>query len=89
MMQYRKLTGTEIMQLKPGDWVAWRTERGKPIGPSTKWVEAQLADSPVRCYQVVSVLLESSRTQIEKDRLYRPPAVVGIDIIHEVWDYDS
>ena len=29
MTEYRKLRGIEVMQLKPGDWVAWRAEKGK------------------------------------------------------------
>ena len=89
MEEYTKLTGKEINKLKPGDWVAWRKERSKPIGRDTEWAEAQLTDRPIRCCQVVFVRFRGIQTPIEKNRLHKPPAVVGIDIIHEVWDYDS
>jgi len=89
MEEYTKLTGKEINKLKPGDWVAWREERWKPIGRDTEWAEAQLTDRPIRCHQVVFVRFGGIRIFIEKNRLYRPPPVVGIDAIHEVLDYDS
>ena len=89
MEEYTKLRGTEIMRLKPGDWVAWRKERWKPIGPSTKWVEAQLTEHPIRCYHVVFVRFAGARISVEKNRLYKPPPVVGIDVMHEVFDYDA
>jgi hypothetical protein len=89
MEEYTKLTGKEINKLKPGDWVAWRKERWKPICWDTKWVEAQLTNYPIRCHQVVFVRFRGIRTPIEKNRLYKPPPVVGIDAIHEVLDYDS
>ena len=89
MTEYTKLTGKEINKLKPGDLVAWREQRWKPIGPNTKWVEAQLAESPIRCYHVIFVQLDGLRTPIEKNRLYKPPVVVEIDVMHEVWNYDS
>jgi hypothetical protein len=89
MEECTKLTGKEINKLKPGDWVAWRKERWKPIGPNAKWAEAQLTDHPIRCYQVVLVRFGGIRISIEKNRLHKPPAVVGIETIHEVWDYDS
>ena len=89
MEEYTKLTGKEINKLKPGDWVAWREERWEPIGPNAKWAEAQLTDHPIRCHQVVFVRFGGIRISIEKNRLYKPPPVVGIDAIDEVLDYDS
>ena len=89
MTEYTRLTRRDIKNLKPGDWVAWRKERWGPICPNAKWAEAQLTDHPIRSYQVVFVRFGGIRTPIEKNRLHKPPAVVGIDIIHEVWDYDS
>ena len=89
MKEYTKLTGKEINKLKPGDWVAWRKERWEPIGRDTEWAEAQLTDHPIRCYQVVFARFGGIRISIEKNRLYKPPPVVGIDAIHEVLDYDS
>ena len=77
------------MKLKPGDWVAWLKERWKPIGHSTKWVEAQLTESPIRCYHVVFVQLDGLRTPIEKNRLYKPPVIVAIEVMHEVFNYDA
>jgi hypothetical protein len=44
MEEYTKLTGKEINKLKPGDWVAWRKERWKPIGRDTEWAEARLTE---------------------------------------------
>ena len=32
---------------------------------------------------------EGFENAIEKNRLHKPPPVVGIDAIHEVLDYDS
>jgi hypothetical protein len=89
MTDYTKLTGKEINKLQPGDWVAWRAERGKPIGPNTKWLEAQLMESPVRCHQVVFVRLGGARISVEKNRLFKPPPIVEVDRMHEVWNYDS
>jgi hypothetical protein len=89
MTEYKKLTGTEINKLHPGDAVAWRKERWKPIGPNTQWLEAQLTEHPIRCYHVVSVRFGGTQISIEKNRLYKPPVVVGIDVMHEVWNYDS
>jgi hypothetical protein len=89
MTEYTRLTRRDIKNLKPGDWVAWREERWGPIAPNAKWAEAQLTDHPIRCYQVVFVRFGGIRTAIEKNRLHKPPAVVGIDAIHEVLDYDS
>jgi hypothetical protein len=89
MTEYTRLTRRDIKNLKPGDWVAWRKERWKPIGRDTEWAEPQLTDRPIRCYQVVFVRFGGIRTPIEKNRLHKPPTVVGIDIIQEVWDYDS
>ena len=85
MTEYTKLSGNDVMKLKPGDWIAWRAERGKPIGPNTKWLEAQVDEHPTRCHQVVLVRLEGTQIPIEKNRLYKPPAVVGVDTMHETW----
>jgi len=63
MEEYTKLTGKEINKLKPGDWVAWRKERWKPIGRDTEWAEAQLTDRPIRCCQVVFVRFRGIRTK--------------------------
>ena len=89
MEEYTKLTGKEINKLKPGDWVAWRKERWKPIGRDTEWAEAQLTDRPIRCHQVVFVRFGGIRISIEKNRLYKPPPVIEVHAMHEVWDYDS
>ena len=89
MTEYAKIGGTEIMKLKPGDWVAWRQERWEAIGASTKWMEAQLAEHSVRCHQVVFVRLGGARISVEKNRLYKPAVVVRIDVMHETGNYDS
>ena len=89
MTEYKKLTGTEINKLHPGDWVAWRKERWKPIRWDTKWEEAQLVEPPIRCNQMVFVRFRGIRISVEKNRLYQPEPVAGVDTMHEVWDYDS
>ena len=89
MTEYTRLNRKDMKTLKPDDWVAWAGDRWNPIGPNTKWVEAQLTDNPIRCYNVVFVRIEGIRTPIEKNRLYKPAPVVEMDVMHEVWGYDS
>jgi hypothetical protein len=89
----KKLTRQEIRRLKPGDWVAWKTDWPiswpKDNWTTPDWKEGQLTEHPVRSAQYITVRLDGLPQKAPKNRLYKVLPVIGVEDMHTEYDYDS
>jgi hypothetical protein len=87
---FKKLTRKELRRLKPGDWVAWgQTNWDHPHKKDFAFWEAQVISEPVQSGHEVMVLLNGLPHAVHKNQFFEVQPVVGLNAMHEDYDYNS
>jgi hypothetical protein len=87
----RKLTRNELRRLKPGEWVAWGKSNwdNNPVQEDFAFLEAQVIAHPVRSAHEVMVFFDGLPHAVHKNQLFKVQPVIGMDAMHEDYDYNS
>jgi hypothetical protein len=85
-----KLLRKDLRRPKPGDWVAWnKSNWGTPESQDFSFHEAQVMAYPVRSAQDVLVLFNGLPHSVPKNMVYKVMPVIGVEAMHQQFDYNS